>query len=73
VKSFIKPPKEKMHWWYGHISSMGGSYISAVTAFVVVNIHLPQFQWVLWVLPGVFGGILIGRTIKKYKVKFGDD
>jgi hypothetical protein len=23
VKSFIKPPKEKMHWWYGHISSMG--------------------------------------------------
>ncbi len=70
VRSFIRPPKEKMHWWYGHISSMGGSYISAVTAFIVVNIQLPQFQWVLWILPGVIGGILIGRTIRKYKIKF---
>jgi hypothetical protein len=49
---------------------MGGSYISAVTAFVVVNIQLPQFQWVLWILPGIIGGILIGRTIRKYKVQF---
>lgn len=72
VKSFIKPPHQKMHWWYGHINSMGGSYISAVTAFVVVNIQLPQFQWVLWILPGVIGGVIIGRTIKKYKVKFGE-
>lgn len=70
VRSFIRPPMEKMHWWYGHISSMGGSYISAVTAFVVVNIQLPQFQWVLWILPGVIGGIMIGRTIRKYKMKF---
>jgi len=70
VNRFFNPPKEKMHWWYGHISSMGGSYISAVTAFVVVNIQLPQFQWVLWILPGIIGGILIGRTIRKYKVQF---
>ncbi len=70
VKSFFYLPKEKMHWWYGHISSMGGSYISAVTAFVVVNIQLPQFQWVLWILPGIIGGIMIGRTIRKYKLKF---
>ncbi len=70
VKQFFIPPKEKMHWWYGHISSMGGSYISAVTAFVVVNIQLPQFQWILWILPGVIGGMMIGRTIRKYKMKF---
>jgi len=70
VKRFFSPPKEKMHWWYGHISSMGGSYISAVTAFVVVNIQLPQHQWILWVLPGVIGGMLITRTIKKYKAQF---
>jgi len=70
VKQFFIPPKEKMHWWYGHISSMGGSYISAVTAFIVVNIQLPQHQWILWVLPGVVGGMLIGRTVRKYKMKF---
>lgn len=70
IRKFTSPPTEKMHWWYGHISSMGGSYISAVTAFVVVNIQLPQFQWVLWILPAVIGGIIIGRTIRKYKVQF---
>jgi uncharacterized membrane protein len=71
VRNFTHPPKEKMHWWYSHISSMGGSYISAVTAFVVVNIELPQYNWILWILPGVIGGIIIGRTIRKYKAKFG--
>lgn len=72
IKKFIRPPKEKMHWWYSHIGSMGGSYISAVTAFVVVNIELPQYQWVLWILPGILGGILITRTIRFYKVRFSD-
>jgi len=70
IKNFVRPPKEKMHWWYSHISSMGGSYISAVTAFVVVNIQLPQHNWILWILPGIIGGIIIGRTIRKYKAKF---
>lgn len=70
VMSFFRAPKEKMHWWYGHISSMGGSYISAVTAFVVVNIQLPQHQWILWILPAVIGGALITRTIRKYKAQF---
>jgi hypothetical protein len=72
IKKFIRPPKEKMHWWYSHIGSMGGSYISAVTAFVVVNVELPQYKWVLWILPGILGGILITRTIRFYKVRFSD-
>lgn len=70
IRNFFRPPAEKMHWWYGHIASMGGSYISAVTAFVVVNIQLEQFNWLLWVLPAAIGGTLIGRTIRKYKIQF---
>ena len=70
IKSYINPPTEKMHWWYTHISSMGGSYIAASTAFVVVNIQLPQYQWVLWIIPSVIGSILISRTIRKYKRQF---
>jgi len=70
ILQFVRPPKEKMHWWYGHISSMGGSYISASTAFVVTNIQLPQYQWVLWLLPSVVGTILITRTIRYYKARF---
>jgi uncharacterized membrane protein len=71
IRSFITPPKEKMHWWFTHIGSMGGSYISAVTAFVVVNVELPQYNWVLWILPAAIGSVLIARTIKKYKEQFG--
>ena len=70
IRSFFKPPLEKMHWWHGHIASMGGSYISAVTAFVVVNIQFEQFNWILWVLPAAIGGTIIGRTIRKYKIQF---
>ncbi len=69
VKALFNPPKEKMHWWYGHISSTGGSYISAVTAFVVVNIQLTHYQWILWILPALIGGALISQTIRKYKLK----
>ncbi|MCU0419025.1 MAG: hypothetical protein MUC38_05145 [Cyclobacteriaceae bacterium] len=70
IRKFRTPPTDKMHWWYGHINGMGGSYISAVTAFVVVNIQLPQFQWVLWILPSLVGGMLISRTIRFYRTKF---
>lgn len=70
IKSYVNPPTEKMHWWYTHISSMGGSYIAATTAFIVVNIQLPHYQWVLWIIPSVIGGVLIGRTIRKYKRQF---
>ena len=65
-----KTAPEKMHWWYGHISSMGASYISASTAFVVVNISIPGFGWALWILPSAIGSIVIGRTIGFYKKKF---
>jgi hypothetical protein len=70
IRNFFGPPPEKMHWWFGHISSMGGSYIAAVTAFIVVNIHIGQQNWILWVVPSLIGGMLIGRTIRKYKVQF---
>jgi hypothetical protein len=70
IKSYVNPPTEKMHWWYTHISSMGGSYIAATTAFIVVNIQLPHYQWVLWIIPSIIGGTLIGKTIRKYKKQF---
>ncbi|HWA32575.1 MAG TPA: hypothetical protein VG737_00525 [Cyclobacteriaceae bacterium] len=70
VKSFVNPPADKMHWWYGHIGGMGGSYISALTAFIVVNIQIPQYGWTLWVTPPIIGGMLIGMTVRRYKAQF---
>lgn len=70
LKNFLGSPPEKMHWWFGHITSMGASYIAASTAFVVVNISIPGFGWVPWIVPSIIGGILIGRTVRLYKEKF---
>jgi uncharacterized membrane protein len=69
MRLFRNGASEKMHWWYGHIAAMGGGYIATVTAFMVVNIKfLPGI--VVWLTPTVVGGILIGATIRKYKIRF---
>lgn len=70
IREFFRPPREKMQWWYTHIASMGGSYIAATTAFLVVNIQIQNFNWALWILPSIIGGILIARTVRKYKIQF---
>lgn len=69
VRKFLRPPTEKMHWWFTHISAMCGGYIATVTAFVVVNVHLTP-GWVLWLLPTAIGTPLIALTVRKYKKQF---
>jgi hypothetical protein len=46
---------------------MMGGYISAVTAFIVVNQLLPGVYG--WIAPGVIGGVLIAVWSNKYKVR----
>lgn len=48
-----------------HISWMGGALISTWTAFLVVNIQV-SWQIVLWIAPGVLGGLAISRAIRRY-------
>lgn len=62
--------KLQKNWLVQHLSRMLGAYISAITAFVVVNAILPGI--VGWLLPGVLGSVLItfwnvklGRKNKK--------
>ncbi len=63
-------PVPTRYWFQNHISRMGGSYIATVTAFLVVN-NPPQIPGlVVWIAPGVIGGIVIGRTRKFYRNKF---
>lgn len=75
-KSFGTKP-EKMHWFYHHITRMGGSYIATFTAFLVNNMYrmLPStapswIESVGWIAPAIIGGMLIGRTIRYYRGKF---
>jgi uncharacterized membrane protein len=34
---WLRPPQEKMHWWFEHMGAMVGSGIGTVTAVLVVN------------------------------------
>jgi|AntDryMetagUQ889_1029465.scaffolds.fasta_scaffold17112_2 hypothetical protein len=48
-------------WQSRYASLMGGSYISLVTAFLVVNVGGP----VAWVLPSVVGSPLVARAARR--------
>lgn len=78
IVHFRNPEKRKhgnMEWFFGHITRMVGSYIATVTAFATVNTrNLPIEAWWIdiaaWTLPGIIGGMLIGRWVAYYKKKF---
>lgn len=61
----------KIAWFFTHMSRMLGAYIATVTAFCVVNgHHIPLPGLVLWLAPGLIGGIGIGRWVRHYRKKF---
>lgn len=65
----------KMWWWFHHMRGMLGGYIAALTAFLVQNgEHIPVIghSWIIWVAPGVLGGIGIAKWSNYYKQKFSD-
>jgi hypothetical protein len=69
--SFTHPPKEKMFWWYDHLTGMLASYIAAWTAFAVTTIgRFVHGGWVIWVLPTAIGVPAIALTNAYYRRKF---
>jgi hypothetical protein len=71
VLAFVRPPAERMAWWYSHMSGMLSSYIAVVTAFSVVNFtFLPLTARWLW--PGWIGGPLIALWIGYHRRRFRD-
>ncbi|MBC3785063.1 DUF2306 domain-containing protein [Spirosoma utsteinense] len=69
-------PVEKLHWFFQHITRMGGAYIATFTAALVTNmgrmVPADAPEWILtlgWIAPSVVGGMLIGRTVRYYVIK----
>jgi uncharacterized membrane protein len=62
---FSKHEELQKHWLTLHLGKITGGYISAFTAFVVVNQYIPGI--VGWILPGLIGGVFIGIWINKVK------
>jgi hypothetical protein len=75
---FRRPPTEPRYWWYLHMSGMLGSYVGAVSAFMVQTVSrwmygveaLAPFAWVVWVLPTAIGSPLIALWIASYRRRF---
>lgn len=65
--SYKDREKLKNDWLKLHLGKMIGGYISATTAFVIVNNFFPSFYG--WFIPGIFGGIYITYWIKKLNKK----
>ncbi len=73
LKSFRHPNPDPLWWWTYHLERMVGSYLAAVTAFLVQNVTplLPEsLAWVVWVAPGIVGGFGIALWIRYYQKKF---
>lgn len=63
-------PKTKVSYVPRHAGRMGGAYIAAATAFLVVNVDfLPAL--VVWLGPTVMGSILISVLITKWIRRYG--
>ena len=70
---WMRPQTEKMHWWFRHMSSMFASCIAAVTAFLVVNAPLAGLSrgsFIVWITPGVVGGIATRLWVVYYRRRF---
>lgn len=67
---FKNPKRLKKAWLKLHIGKIMGAYISATTAFVVVNEFFPSIY--SWFIPGIVGGFIIAYWIKKTNNKIVD-
>ena len=73
-------PKE---WWLQHLSGLFGAGIGAYTAFFVFGGRrifdslfgelYTDYSIILWVAPGVIGGVAIGLVSRHYKKRFGGE
>ncbi len=68
---FNKPEARfgKMHWYFFHLTRMIGSYIAAVTAFIV-NVQPLGSHWFHWIWPTILGSIVIAGFTRFYMKKF---
>jgi uncharacterized membrane protein len=73
LRFWLTPPVTTKEWFVAHMSGMGTSCITTVTAFSVVNAHrlgLRTFDLAVWVVPALAGGIALGLATRRYRSRF---
>jgi uncharacterized membrane protein len=69
MRQFFHRPADKRHWFFTHGGRMGGAFAATVTAFIVVNVHIGNMSWLLWILPGILIGVWINVILKRFRQK----
>lgn len=70
---FVRGPKERMFWWYGHLQGFLGSYIAAWSAFSVVTLsRIFGNNWAVWLCPTAVGVPAIVLTTAFYRRRFSE-
>jgi uncharacterized membrane protein len=70
---WLRPPTNRMHWWFHHMTSMLGSCIAATTAFLVVNAPfagVSRGSLIVWMTPAIVGGTATRIWTRYYRGKF---
>jgi uncharacterized membrane protein len=73
LRFWLRAPVTKRAWWLKHMSGMGVSCITTVTAFLVVNsshFGVGRFNFVLWTAPGLVGGVGLALWERYYRSRF---
>lgn len=72
---WLRPPQERMHWWFQHMAGMIGTCIATVTAFLAANasavgIQYPSLILAVFLAPTVIGvpGMLVWQ--RRYRRQF---
>jgi uncharacterized membrane protein len=76
LRFWLTPPATSREWFFAHMSGMGTSCITTVTAFVVVNAHhlgMRTFDLVLWVSPIALGAGGLTFWIRHYRRRFAGE
>ncbi|WP_233244197.1 DUF2306 domain-containing protein [Brumimicrobium oceani] len=63
LRAYKNPERLRKGWLKMHLGNIMGAYISAATAFVVVNQFFPSFYG--WFIPGIIGGFFIAYWTKR--------
>jgi uncharacterized membrane protein len=73
LRFWLVPPSTRREWFFAHMTGMGTSCITTVTAFVVVNAHnfgLGTFNLLVWIAPGLIGGVALTLWKRHYERRF---
>ncbi|RKH04062.1 DUF2306 domain-containing protein [Corallococcus carmarthensis] len=70
---WLRPPQERMHWWFQHMGAMVASGIGTITAALVVNarhLGIDGLQLAVFLGPTVVGVLGLNLWTRYYRQRF---